>query len=316
MMCLLTGAPLDMTPTRADVPRNLVLPWSAGLRRRASWLRARVRKARGDVRVHIHGASLLLPFDHALPEYSKLFPEYSRNVVRVAEAVSAKYPGAPFIDVGANVGDTTGSWRAGLAAPILSVEGDPHWLPYLVANAGSLPDVHLAPVFLGAKMETVVLRADRLHGTSAFVPDDAKGTSIEVCTPRQLLARFPSFRRSRLVKTDTDGYDYSIVSSFVDELVEAPVFFFEHDPSFGPSGRQQSAELRQKLVAAGYRMALWWDNFGRFALGFDLRDESIWNSLTRYAPAPAGVHYWDVAAFPETDSDMAESVRLAEMSRL
>lgn len=264
--------------------------------------------------MHLHGATLRLPFDHALPQYVKLFPEYSSNVVRVAEAVAAKYPGTPLIDVGANVGDTASFWRARLEAPILAVEGDPHWLPYLSANAGALPGVSLANVFVGPKAETMLLRPERSRGTSSFVADRAGG-AVEVCTAGQLLTRFPDFRGSHLVKTDTDGYDYAIVAGFVGELSEPPVFFFEHDPSFGPEGHRRSNELRRTLENAEYRLALWWDNFGRFLLACDLRDEALWESLTNYVPAPQGAYYWDVAAFPDVDSDVARALRRSELTR-
>lgn len=278
-------------------------------------MRSLIRQKRGDVRFQVYGASLLLPFDHALPEYVRLYPGYSTNVVRVAEAVSSKYPASPLIDVGANVGDTASFWRARVLSPILAVEGDAHWLPYLRANAGQLPGVSLASVFLGTTAETVAMRADRSRGTSAFVPDDAMGAAVEVCTPQQLLTRFPDFCGARLVKTDTDGHDYSIVRGFLSEFRDPPVYFFEHDPSFGQAGVGQSNELRQALERANYGTTLWWDNFGRFLLAFDLGDEALWNSLTRYVPTPHGAQYWDVAAFPEGDTDVAESLVDAELSR-
>ncbi len=278
-------------------------------------MRSLLRVKGSDRHAQIHGAALRLPPDHALPHYVALYPDYSANVVRLAEAVSAKYPASPLIDVGANIGDTVAFWRAKLESPILAVEGDPHWLPYLSTNTDQFADVTLAHVFLGPSTGTVSIRADRHRGTSAFIQDDAKGSAAEMCTPRELLTRFPEFRRSHLVKSDTDGFDYAIVKSFIGELLCPPVFFFEHDPSFSSSGVEESIELRQALVSAGYGMTLWWDNFGRFLVTANLEDEGLWESLTRYVPAPSSVYYWDVAAFPHADADVAESLRIAELAR-
>lgn len=242
---------------------------------------------RGDVRVRVHGVRLLLPRAHALPAYVRRYPGYSTNVVRVARAILEKYPNAPLIDVGANVGDTTSFWRAAVTAPILAVEGDPHWLRYLEANTGSLEHVTRAPLFLGSAAASVALRANRRDGTSAFIRDDERGVVVEVSTARNLLERFPDFRSARLVKTDTDGYDYEIVESFLAAGLAHPcVFFFEHDPHFGTDGLGASEHLRAALLRSGYGSGLWWDNFGRFLVAQDLSDERAWNCLAAYVPAP------------------------------
>lgn len=288
--------------------------WRAAAGMKAHQVRSVMRSKR-DIRVNIHGTSLLLPFDHALPRYVALFPEYLTNVSRVAEAVAVKYPGSSLIDVGANVGDTVKMWRAKVQSPVLAVEGDPHWLRYLRANVGELPRITIANVFLGERAENRAMRAERFQGTSAFVADDEAGTSLEVWTPRQLIESFPTFGDARLVKTDTDGFDYAIVKGFVGELSHPPVFFFEHDPTFGDDGVAESEELRLSLARAKYHWTLWWDNFGRFLLACDIHDAMLWQDLTKYVPVPGRVHYWDVAAFPEGDTDLALSLRKAELFR-
>ena len=213
------------------------------------------------------------------------------------------------------MGDTVSLWRAQVRSPILAVEGDPHWLRYLRANTGALPGVTIASVFLGERSENRAMRAERCQGTSVFVADDEAGTSVEVRTPRQLIERYPAFDDARLIKTDTDGYDYGIVKGFVGELSHAPVFFFEHDPTFGDDGVAESEELRLSLASAQYRWTLWWDNVGRFLLACDIHNAMLWQDLTHYVPVPGHIHYWDVAAFPDGDTDLALSLRMAELSR-
>lgn len=278
--------------------------------------RSRLAIRHGDVQVRVHGVSLLLPRHHALPSHVQQFPEYSTNVVRVASAVAVKYPDAPLIDVGANVGDTANFLRARLPNSILAVEGDPHWWPYLEANTASLADVTRAGVFLGAAAGLLMLRVERRAGTTSFAHDESSGVPVQVSTAQGLLQRFPTFEQARLVKTDTDGNDYAIVQSFLSSrLSHAPVFFFEHDPHLNPGGVRASEDLRIALVGRGYRRALWWDNFGRFLVAADLENRDLWESLAAYVPAPGAAYYWDVAAFSGDDTDIADSLSRSELLR-
>jgi len=61
-------------------------------------------------------------------------------------------------------------------------------------------------------------------------------------------------------------------------------------------------------------LGLWWHNFGRFLLAQALRDERSWNSLTAYVPAPGSAYYWDVAVFPEADTDIARTLMQREIA--
>lgn len=269
----------------------------------------------GDCRATVHGVELVLPVDHELPRYVNSYPDYSSNVVRVASEVLKKHPGAPLVDVGANVGDTTCFWRSAIREPILAVEGDPKWLPYFEANTKHLADVTLAKHFLGAETGARTMRIGRSGGTSSL-SDDRGGNEIRLITPAELIDAYPRFRKSCLVKCDTDGFDYSIITGFLDAgLSSKPAFFFEHDPSMYADGIGESEQLRRRLLAGGYRCSLWWDNFGNFITGLDLEDVNQWQSMTSYVPAVGGAYYWDVAVFAIEDCDIATALRSSELTR-
>lgn len=256
----------------------------------------------------MHGAELLLPGDHALAEIIELHPKYSANAAALAAAIAAKYPGAALIDVGANVGDTVGIWRQVSDSPILAVEGDPQWQPYLAANTRELAAVEIAPIFVAAEARQHGHSIKRTAGTSTLAGGEGSGEfTFEPVS--ELIARHPRFAEPKLVKSDTDGFDYEIVRAFARSgIASRPVYFFEHDPSFRESGLAEAEELRSALVLAGYTRAVWWDNFGNLLACTALSDGELWSSLSRYVPAPSAAYYWDVAVFSEDDRDLALAV--------
>ena len=274
----------------------------------------RIRRRLGgrDIRVEVHGASLLLPWDHALPRYSAQFPMYSSNVIRVAQAVERKYPAATLIDVGANVGDTSAFWRQQVACPILAVEGDAHWRKYLEANAGGLPQVSLAEAFLTAGEGAVELTPRRSDGTTTFTSGQ-RPAGMTATTPTQLLQAHPAFRQSHLVKTDTDGYDYDIVVGFLEAGMNShPVFFVEHDPNFPSPTSSTHDVMFAKLADHGYSRVLWWDNFGHYLTSGLVSDKRVWNDLTQFVTGPRSIYYWDVAFFHSVDEDLAVALARGE----
>lgn len=256
----------------------------------------------------VHGATLLMPGDHALAQHVHDHPKYSWNAAEIAAAVSEKYPGSPMIDVGANIGDTSTFWRQVTDAPILAVEGDAFWHPYLEHNLSRFDAVTIAKVFVGPDRPGHGFELDRQAGTTRLVSDE-HAAQTEFVTVESLLKEFPEFKPARLVKVDTDGFDYMIVEAFLSAGLPAnPVYFFEHDPSFSQSGRADSESLRAALVEQGYTSSVWWDNFGNLLGRFDLADQSLWRALTAYVPATSAAYYWDVAAFSAVDEDLAERV--------
>ena len=74
---------------------------------------------------------LVLPTDHMLETYKRKFKLYDWILGEVARLVTAKYPDATAIDIGANVGDSAAVLSRHGDMPILCIEGHPTFITFL-----------------------------------------------------------------------------------------------------------------------------------------------------------------------------------------
>lgn len=225
----------------------------------------RARLAVGDPPIawNLDGTELLLPLSHELPVHRAAHPDYSRNLGVVVAAVAAEHPGTTLVDIGANVGDSVAIVRAVADVPILCVEGDDHFLPYLRSNAAGVVDVEIDASYVAT---TVGLKAvERRGGTARLVEaSDPGAEALAVRSLAEILADHPRFARPGIVKIDTDGHDATILRAASDLLAEVrPVLFFEHDPAMAAAvGADDPATIFGHLAALGYDRFLLYDNRG------------------------------------------------------
>lgn len=263
------------------------------------------------VRYKLERIDLLLPLAHQLPLYRRSFQEYSKNVGRLAEYVGSKYPSAPIIDIGANVGDTIAIIRAKTDAPILAIEGDEFYFTLLKQNLAqaNLRDVIPVEAFVGSSVAMQgVLHRD--GGTASFV--EGCSSSIAPVSLQVILAEYPKFERARFLKVDTDGFDCQIVKSSLEWLAEAkPVAFIEYDPTLTRRQGAIAQTIFEDLRSIGYKYAICWQNTGGYLLTADLEHASLLEDLDAHYSTPGG--YLDIAFVHEEDSDLALSIRRCEI---
>ena len=258
------------------------------------------------VRRRVQGVELELPWSHLLPDFAKLNPIYGQNLVQLAAALERRLPDSErplrVLDVGANIGDSAAQLLAATDARVLSVEGDPYWIRFLERNVGT----DGRTVIEAALLETVDDDASHSHavrsarGTTHFVPGEAVGGAAQLSV-QALHDRHADFARLRLVKSDTDGFDATLVPAIARTWAEAgPVLFFEYDP---PLIRREGGDpdaLWLALRDLGYEHLLVWDNqgfpLGRLPLaGIEEATGTLGN------PKQFGYHFWDVAACRSDD---------------
>jgi FkbM family methyltransferase len=305
-----------------------VLP---GLKRRAGKL---IRRARGlgsndsatrqrgegtspsadDLQEHIiANARLLLPSGNRLPLFLKHNPQYNANLPRIAKQVKAKYAALTLIDVGANVGDTVAFLRAEARFPILCIEGDEQFFSILQKNLAQFADVKAVQAYVGVTTETAPLEINHNATTAQLVPSSSTA-DLQMRTLTDVLAQFPAFAQSKILKIDTDGYDGQVLRG-ARAYLEAvqPVVFFEYMPdelaAFGDNG----LSLFPFLHEVGYRDALIYDNAGDLMLSLRVDAALRWQELHIYFSGRRGLRYMDLAVFAEQDRDLFENVRAAEL---
>src|SRR5258706_13186966 len=154
----------------------------------------------------------LLPADHPLDEYQRTWLRYDTALGYLAQTVFRKYADSCAIDIGANVGDSAALIRSHADVAVLCIEGNPEFSECLAHNASAIGRVELETCFVGD--DGTVVDLERMHngaGTASVV--EAVGSyaprSSEMKSLRTILRLHPEFSRAKLLKSDTDGSDFS-----------------------------------------------------------------------------------------------------------
>lgn len=251
------------------------------------------------VRRTVQGVNLWMPWAHRLPDYARLDPEYGQNLVGVAQGLVETSGPFVFVDVGANVGDSTLQvQRAAPGISVILVEADSYYLRYLRKNVPLSSSAIVEPVLLVPEEEsTPGFALTRAGGTTRFAPADG-GDRPTVLTVHELATRHQHMGRVGLVKTDTDGHDTQLVPAMARVWRKMrPVLFFEYDETLSAeAGDQRPSDVFVELASEGYTELAVWDNYGHPL--FRLTTSEVFEALPamRAAIAAGDYYYWDVAA--------------------
>ncbi|HUI60605.1 MAG TPA: hypothetical protein VLX90_10300, partial [Steroidobacteraceae bacterium] len=153
---------------------------------------------------------LLLPVDHALDRYQAKWKRYDRALGEIARLVWQKYPNSTAVDIGANVGDSAALINTYHDIPTLCIEGGEAFLAFLRENARRIgPHVVVEAAFVGDSASANVYALQSTEaGTAKLVSDPNRAADIRVRSLDALLSGAAGFSHPRLIKTDTDGFDF------------------------------------------------------------------------------------------------------------
>ena len=249
-------------------------------------------------------------------KYKNAFHLYDSALGKIASVLYSKYPELHAIDVGANVGDTAALIRESAEIPVLCIEGDPALHPLLAENVARLgPGVEIEKSFVGREGATVNLTSAQDLGSNACLVEavDSQG-SVKLRSLRTILADHPHFAASKLLKTDTEGFDFDILTQSLEFIQQTkPVVFFEYDPHFRPDEPHAGLATIDALVRAGYSDFIYYDNFGNFLMHVESRNRDILRDLDTYLASNrrhgVAVHYFDVCALHQEDAGLVSGIR-------
>jgi FkbM family methyltransferase len=235
------------------------------------------------------------------------YPETNQALGRLAEMVGRKRPHSGIVDIGANCGDTAAIIRSSTDLPILCVEGDDGLFKTLSANGVQLPEVTLVQHYLGEKTETGSVKVEKEGWNNTLVPSAGEGRQIRLTRFDELEHPWLTTHTVGLLKCDTEGFDIRILFGARGVLQrDHPVLHFEYNRENLSGIGEDGLRLFPYLSGLGYRSVLFYDAFGRFLLSTDLQNESLILDLHDYADGVHGkVYYYDIAAFHETDEELA-----------
>jgi FkbM family methyltransferase len=248
--------------------------------------------------------------------YKRAFKLQDTPLGDVARVVRAKYPDLHAIDIGANVGDTAALIRKAGEIPVLCIEGDSELLSILAENAAVMgAGIAIEKSFVGAEGQAVdpALIVDRGRNASlkAAIKDEG---SIKLRSLRSILEDHPEFSQAKLLKTDTEGFDFDILRQSLDFIRGSkPVIFFEYDPGLRPAESKAGLDIIGALIDAGYSDFIYYDNYGNFLIHAKASQLNILTDLHNYLASNrafgAAVYYFDVCAFHEQDAGLALELR-------
>lgn len=262
----------------------------------------------GPYRIH-------LPNNSQLIIYKNAFHLYDTALGKIAQAMKGKYPDLHAIDIGAHAGDTAALIRETSEIPVLCIEGDPLILPFLIENVAHMGrDIQIERSFVGEGGTTINLESAHDLGSSACLVGalDPKG-KIKLRSLKAILSDHTEFHASKLLKTDTEGFDFRILELSLDYIrAERPVVFFEYAPHFLPDDRTAGLKAIDALIECGYDDFLYYDNHGNFLLHAKASNRSLFQNLDGYLASNRrhgiAVHYFDICAFHREDADLVSTV--------
>ena len=268
---------------------------------------------------------ITLPSGHMLDLYQKSFKNYDKKLPAIARLVEKKYPSMSIVDIGANIGDTAVALRDACNASLICVEGNSIFLPLLKANLSKLPGIIcIVPKFIGSKSPQNLGRVVTINGTAHIEREikydyvESSQENISFITYEELLATNANLPEVRLIKTDTDGFDFKIILTSINKIAATlPIIFIEFDPLFSPENeRLEALYAMGELIDRGYSHYVIYDNFGNYLISFSEsaheRFKDLFCFLEQSRSNGGGIIYLDVCCFSEKDIDIFNQLVDAE----
>jgi FkbM family methyltransferase len=283
--------------------------------------------AAGELRIE-------LPQLHPWPEYITQIPLYDRFF----PFLCAKIGEGTIIDIGANIGDTVCMLRSfGASQRIIAVEPDIefHELLQRNINRNSLQNVDTYQYAISSTPQRVKLSKDNRLSTANVELIKSTGKSqpdnktLETRTFADIVKDFHlSAEEIKVIKIDTDGFDWDVLQSVSDWLVESPnnnlelpIIFYEHQTYLTSKGssdnnreNQENLFLRalQQLRTHGYLYYVIFDNFGTMIIKTsdfsELAELSKYPRRSELMNRRTTIHYYDVLAYTDKSTAFVDKV--------
>ncbi|MDX2190911.1 MAG: FkbM family methyltransferase [Bacteroidota bacterium] len=253
--------------------------------------------------VNLYGFKMKINEGHTL-EYNLLkYPKYSFNLLDIHLRIKEKYPDHAIIDVGANVGDTIALIRSKSSNYIYSIEGNELYFKLLSINYTQFTNISLFNFFLNEVNESLSANISASRGTLHIIHEN-NGSKVDFITLDNLIIR-NSIQNVKLLKIDTDGYDFKIIRgayTFIE--TQKPIIFIEYDLNYLLKLNESEWDVFEKLSSIGYEDVYFYDNYGKFLIKLKLTDKLIIEQLTKYTLGEGVIKYFDICIPHKNDSDM------------
>jgi FkbM family methyltransferase len=282
-----------------------------GLRR---YFREYKKNKNGIVQVQVGNYKLFADAQHPIESYLAQHKYYAHNLTRIAKHLESKYQQYAIIDVGANIGDTIALFRsAGVNQLIYLIEGEPLYFSLLKKNLEQFDNAKIFETFLGEDdlVQEGAIESDR--GTAKVTANVNKQISIKKLDS---LAAENNFEPVKLLKVDTDGFDFKVLRGSFDYIKKhKPVLFFEYVAIYLKEQGEHGTQTLYSLQQLGYNKAIYYDNYGKMLISITLDNHLQVEQLFIYMSDKTGAfQYYDVCVFHTDDDALADDVITKEMA--
>ena len=271
------------------------------------------RKRSGNILVRVGRYKLWANADHTIEQHLTNHKYYSRNLPRIAKYMEHKYPQYAIIDVGANIGDTIALLRSeGVNQQVYLIEGEASYYKLLQKNLPQFDGAEAYQTFLGENNSVKQGGVEAARGTAKLNTRTGQTTEIKKLDD---LVNEHAFKNVKLLKIDTDGFDFQILRGSFDFIRNhKPVLFFEYDAVYLVEQGEHGTKTLDDLLALGYNKIIYYDNFGKMLLSTTLSNRQLVEQLYIYMSRNDGAFpYFDVCAFHKNDDALADEVIKEEM---
>src|ERR1700733_6326564 len=276
-----------------------------GSRRYSKLQTFRKRLDRGEKTLRVGKFDLAFPHDHILPMIHQDGSQRNLALGIAAGEIARKYPGESFLDIGANVGGTAALAATYSAAALILVEPRDVYFEFLKRNAKKFSNATTLYKAMIASHDAP--RGKLVHATGTAYFDASKPDTNSI--PTKTLSDFGS---PRLIKIDTDGFDFSIISTGLEFLHERrPALYFENS-IYSSIELQTANDLADDLFKIGYRHFVIFDAIGLHVA--TINDLDVLKDLNRFlfkvvtGSVQRHFYYYDILCVAEEDRDISAAV--------
>ncbi|MBS1515074.1 MAG: FkbM family methyltransferase [Bacteroidetes bacterium] len=253
-----------------------------------------------------------IPFSHNLPVVIVSNKNYNTNLPRISTYIDSKYPSPSLIDIGANIGDTAALLRSFVDFPIMCIEGDNNYYNLLKINTSNINGIKHIKSFLGEHNEEInaVIQTERGTGTIS----NTKNSSIQTKKLDTIICENSEFKNAKLLKIDTDGFDFKIMKGATELLQNTkPVIFTEFDQNLMKQINEDYNDMFAFFKKYNYEYIIFYDNFGDYLLSININETEKIEDITSYFDNRNTDKFCDICVFHKDDKDIFELTRKKEI---
>lgn len=253
-----------------------------------------------------------IPFSHNLPAVMVGHKNYNTNLPRVAGYINSKYPNPHVIDIGANVGDTAVLLRSFISYPVMCVEGDKKFFELLKKNTLQLKDVTYVNCYLGEIDEKINAVYKAVGGTGNIFNE--ANSLLETKKLDTVVNEFSEYKNAKLLKIDTDGFDFKIMKGATELLkTSKPVIFTEFDQNLMKQINEDYNDMFDFFRSLDYNYVIFYDNFSDYLISLHIDETEKIEDITNYFDNRNTDIFCDICVFHKDDKDLFELTRKNEL---